>query len=77
MLALHCWLFVLLVLASYAAGSLINDILKAFEQAVDCESCHALLTLLQVLALLGDSAFIKTLIAICQTLKVSTTASYV
>ena len=74
MLAFHSWFF-LLVLASCTAGSLLDEVLTAFEHAVDCGSCHALLVPLKALALLGDSTFVDTLVTVCQTLKVGTAAS--
>ncbi|GLB42398.1 putative converts sphingomyelin to ceramide [Lyophyllum shimeji] len=53
-----------------ARGSLVDDIVNAIENAVDCAGCHALLVPLQGLALLGDAAFDATFIAVCQALKV-------
>ena len=67
------WFFCVLLLTLCAAGSLLDDILTAFEKAVDCGSCHALLVLLQSLALLGDNAFVGGIVTLCKTLKVSTT----
>ena len=75
MVSLRFCTFFLLVLAS-GATSILDKILAAFEGAVDCGSCHALLVPLQALAFLGDSAFVDTFVALCRTLKVSTTANY-
>ncbi|KAJ7131701.1 Metallo-dependent phosphatase-like protein [Mycena crocata] len=46
-----------------------NALLNALKNAVDCDSCHALLVPLKGLAELGDSAFVKVLIVTCQVLK--------
>jgi len=69
---LQSWFIFVLVLSSCTAGSLLREILTAFENAVDCGSCHALLVLLQDLARLGDSTFVATMVTLCETLKVST-----
>jgi sphingomyelin phosphodiesterase len=72
MLAFHPWLFIVFILSSCAAGSLLDEILTAFKNAIDCGSCHALLVPLKVLALLGNSAFVNTTITLCETFKVRT-----
>lgn len=59
-----------LSLSSAVHGSITTDIMKGLDQAVDCNSCLALLIILDLLARLGDSAFIKTLITICKNLEV-------
>ncbi|KZP28597.1 sphingomyelin phosphodiesterase [Athelia psychrophila] len=69
MLLLRFWAFLFLVLSSLTEASLIDEIIKAIEDAVDCTTCHALLIPLQVLAHLGDTAFVDTVTTICQTLK--------
>lgn len=70
MLLLRFWAFLFLVLSSLTEASLVDEIIKAIEDAVDCTTCHALLIPLQVLAHLGDTAFVDTVTTICQTLKV-------
>ena len=65
------WLFFALIPSSCTARGLLVETLTAFENAVDCESCHALLVPLQALAVLGNSAFVDTIVALCETLKVS------
>ena len=47
-------------------GSLIDDIVNAITQAVDCGSCHALLVPLKGLAALGNSPFSNTMAAVCK-----------
>ncbi|KAF8066055.1 hypothetical protein FPV67DRAFT_1450641 [Lyophyllum atratum] len=54
MLRLKPLLAVLLFVCA-AYGSLVDDIVNAIENAVDCGACHALLVPLQGLAVLGDS----------------------
>ena len=63
--------FTLLLFGSAAYASVVSDILKAVENAVDCGACHALLVLLDPIAHLGDSAFSSTLTAVCKVAKVS------
>ncbi|KAJ7640733.1 Metallo-dependent phosphatase-like protein [Mycena polygramma] len=46
-----------------------ETIVNALKNAVDCDSCHALLVPLKGLAELGDSAFVQTLIATCKAFK--------
>ena len=70
MLLLRFWAFILLALTSLTAASLIDEIIQAIEDAVDCASCHALFIPLKILAELGDTAFVDTVTTICQTLKV-------
>jgi sphingomyelin phosphodiesterase len=76
MLAFHSWFFFVLALSSCAAGSLLDEILAALKNAVDCGSCHSLLVPLKVLALLGDSVFVDTMVTVCETLKVGIAATY-
>ncbi|KAF9542904.1 sphingomyelin phosphodiesterase [Agrocybe pediades] len=59
-------LLCLLPLLAVAYANIVDDIITAIKQAVDCTSCHALLTLLQPVALLGDKAFSDTLISVCK-----------
>ncbi|KAF8637872.1 hypothetical protein AX17_002498 [Amanita inopinata Kibby_2008] len=70
---LQTWVVTFAVLfgagAACVSASLVDDIIHALENAVDCASCHALLAPLQLVALLGDAAFSKTIIAICKTFK--------
>jgi len=51
-------------------GSLIDDIVNAITQAVDCDSCHALLVPLKGLAALGNSPFSNTMAAVCKVIGV-------
>ncbi|KAF9467960.1 sphingomyelin phosphodiesterase [Collybia nuda] len=60
----------LLLFFTCATCSLVDDIVDAIENAVDCGSCHALLVPLAGLALLGDSAFSSTITAVCKSLGV-------
>ncbi|KAF8205435.1 sphingomyelin phosphodiesterase [Mycena galopus ATCC 62051] len=46
-----------------------DDIIDGLKNAVDCDSCKALLVPLKALAEHGDSTFVDTLIATCQVLK--------
>ncbi|KAF8195992.1 Metallo-dependent phosphatase-like protein [Pholiota molesta] len=62
-------LTVFLTLGLFARASLITTILDAIENAVDCGSCHALVTVLQGLAILGDSVFSDVLVGVCQAVK--------
>lgn len=71
MFALRWWALCVLLLVSGAYASLLDDILKAFEEAVTCTACHALFVPLKVLAELGDAAFVDTITTACTTLKVS------
>ncbi|KAM6503440.1 Metallo-dependent phosphatase-like protein [Amanita muscaria] len=65
-----CVLFgVLFCSALCVSASLVEDVLKALMSAVDCPSCHALLETLKLLAYLGDSTFVSTMITICKTLR--------
>lgn len=59
-----------LVTCSVAQASLITTIVDALEQAVDCASCHTLLTVLQPIALLGDTIFSDALVGICEAVNV-------
>lgn len=70
-LLLKGWLVLTILCVGGTSASLLDDILEAFEQAVDCVSCHSLLVSLQALADLGDTLFSDTLITICQTVKVN------
>jgi sphingomyelin phosphodiesterase len=63
-------LSVFLTLGLFARASLITTILDAIENAVDCGSCHALLTVLQGVAILGDSVFSDVLVGVCEAVKV-------
>ena len=63
----------LLLFGTCVFGSLVNDIVHALQNAVDCGGCHALLVPLQVLALLGDKVFSNTFISVCNTLHVGPT----
>lgn len=60
-----------LMLSAAVYGSFVNDILNALEKAVDCPTCHGILTVLEPLAFLGDSVFSSTLIAVCKAAKVT------
>lgn len=70
MLPFKPFLVLLVVFSCVAYGSLVDDIVDAIVNAVDCASCHALLLPLQATALLGDSAFSSVIIAVCKALKV-------
>lgn len=70
MLSFHSCFFVVLVIfkLSCAAGTLIDEmLLTPFE---NCGSCRAILLQLQALALLGDSAFVDTIVGLCDVLNV-------
>ncbi|TFK38175.1 Metallo-dependent phosphatase-like protein [Crucibulum laeve] len=67
--SLRIWL-VTLLFSLCVSASLVDDIISAIENAVDCASCHTLLVALQGLALLGDSIFDTTIITVCKTLKI-------
>ncbi|KAL0565392.1 hypothetical protein V5O48_016629 [Marasmius crinis-equi] len=56
-------------LSSSSNASLIDDLIQAFERAVTCGGCHALLVPLKGLAALGDKPFGDALATICSTLK--------
>ncbi|KZV71062.1 sphingomyelin phosphodiesterase [Peniophora sp. CONT] len=47
-------------------ADLLNDILTALEQAVDCAGCNTLLVPVQTLAHLGNDAFVDTFTSICK-----------
>ncbi|KAF8591353.1 sphingomyelin phosphodiesterase [Ramaria rubella] len=68
--ALSAWLS-LFGLLSFSKADLLDDILTALENAVDCASCHSLLVPVQTLAHQGDSNFSETFTTICQTLKLA------
>ena len=52
-------------------ASLVDDILAALQNAVDCTACHTVaLPALQGLAVLGNSAFVTVLTQICELTKV-------
>ncbi|KAK7039634.1 Metallo-dependent phosphatase-like protein [Favolaschia claudopus] len=61
--------WILLPGLTYAVNLKPIDLVQGFKNAVDCDSCHALLVPLKALAELGDSAFVQTLSATCQVLK--------
>ncbi|KAF9007913.1 sphingomyelin phosphodiesterase [Cyathus striatus] len=69
-LSLRLWILLLPLLGAYVSASLVDDIINAIKNAVDCTSCHTLLVALQGVAILGNSVFDSTGIAICKTLKV-------
>ncbi|KAF5338260.1 hypothetical protein D9758_012855 [Tetrapyrgos nigripes] len=52
-----------------AQSSLLDDLLQALENLVDCPSCHAALVPLQTLAFLGDDEFNAIFIDICEGLQ--------
>ncbi|KAI0083450.1 sphingomyelin phosphodiesterase [Irpex rosettiformis] len=55
-------------------ASLIDDIISALQNAVDCASCHAIaLPALQVLAKLGNDPFVTVLTDICELTKAEDT----
>lgn len=60
-------LALLFTLPLFVYASIVSEIIDAIEQAVDCDSCHALLGVLQGVALLGDTIFDDALITVCQT----------
>jgi sphingomyelin phosphodiesterase len=64
-------LLVLLLFCKCVVGSVVDDMIHAFQSAVDCAGCHSLLAVLQGVAILGDSVFSNTLVGICETLRVS------
>jgi len=59
----------LLTLVPLSSADLLDTILNALENAVDCDSCQALLLPLQTLAYQGNEPFSTTLTKVCQTLK--------
>lgn len=67
---LSFWLCLLGFVTFSSAQDLLDEILTALKNAVDCTSCHSLLIPLQELANMGDEAFSNTFITICETLKV-------
>ncbi|KAK7468297.1 hypothetical protein VKT23_002811 [Stygiomarasmius scandens] len=62
-------LLTLFGLYSSVQASLLDDILQALENLVDCASCHAALVPLQTLAFQGDDAFNTVFIEICDALQ--------
>jgi len=58
-----------------AYASIVDDIITAIEQAVDCASCHTLVVLLKGVSILGDNTFSSSLIAVCKALGVSITSA--
>ncbi len=69
----HWTLPLLATLAGFKGvnAGLIDDIVDAIVHAVDCDSCHALFVPLKGVAILGDSAFSATFVAVCKALGVS------
>ncbi|KAK7044498.1 Metallo-dependent phosphatase-like protein [Favolaschia claudopus] len=61
--------WILLPGLAYAVNLKPIDLVQGFKNAVDCDSCHALLVPLKALAELGDSTFVQTLSATCKILK--------
>jgi hypothetical protein len=62
-----------ILLLPYASGFKFpqaDGLINAFKNAVDCDSCHALLAPLKGLADLGDTLFVETLTTTCKVLKV-------
>ena len=59
-------LSILLTCSLSVYASLVSEIVDAIEQAVDCDSCHALLGVLTGVAILGDTVFDDTMVAVCQ-----------
>ncbi|KAL0959864.1 hypothetical protein HGRIS_011537 [Hohenbuehelia grisea] len=55
----------LLPLALATGSTLIDDVLAALNNAVDCTSCHALLVPLKALAHVGDTAFVDLFTETC------------
>ncbi|KAF8478320.1 sphingomyelin phosphodiesterase [Gautieria morchelliformis] len=68
--SLSLW-FALLGFITLSNADLLDDILTALKNAVDCTSCHALLIPLQALAHMGNDAFSDTFTTICDTLKLA------
>jgi len=63
-------LLVALHICKSVYGSLIDDLVNAITQAVDCDSCHALFVPLKGLAALGNSAFSDSMAAVCKAIGV-------
>lgn len=59
------------LLVAGSRADLIDQIIAAFEAAVDCPSCLALLSPLQAFAGLGDDTFVAGFIEVCDALHVS------
>lgn len=57
-------------LLGLARGDLLDDILTALEDAVDCASCDALLVPIQALAHLGNDAFVDVFTDLCELVQV-------
>lgn len=72
--ALSFW-FGLLGLVALSNADLLDEILTALKNAVDCNSCHSLLVPLKVLAHMGNDAFSHTFTTICETQKVCISCS--
>lgn len=53
-----------------AYAGLVDEIVDAIANAVDCDSCHALLVPLKKVAMMSDSDFSDTLLAVCKTIGV-------
>ncbi|KAJ6595566.1 Metallo-dependent phosphatase-like protein [Mycena vulgaris] len=68
---MHFFVAVILLLpnASALKFSHPDAIINGLRNAVDCDSCHALLVPLKGLAELGDPIFVKTLVETCKVLK--------
>lgn len=66
----------LLTLSLVVRASILSDVVDAFEKAVDCASCHALVGVLQGPALLGDSVLSDALIGVCELTGVSMHLQY-
>lgn len=64
-------LFLLFTIYLSASATIVNDILNALKNAVDCTSCKALLTVLKGVAYLGDSTFSDALVTICRVSQVT------
>ena len=63
-------LLVALHICKSVYGSLIDDLVNAITQAVDCDSCHALFVPLKGLAAIGNSAFSDSMAAVCKAIGV-------
>ncbi|KAJ7446916.1 sphingomyelin phosphodiesterase [Mycena galericulata] len=61
----------LILLLPYATATVLQPetVINALRNAVDCDSCHALLVPLKAVAALGDAVFVDTLISTCKVLK--------
>lgn len=64
-------LFLLFTIYLSASATIVDDILDALKNAVDCTSCKALLTVLKGVAYLGDSTFSDALVTVCQVSQVT------